>query len=339
MRNWLPFIFLLASCSKPVSENCAGSGLYTKASFPIGTAFNLSDAAEHPLLTQKFSTHFNAFTPENALKFSTISPWPGVYDFSEGDSLVALWQDRARIHGHTLIWHQQLPSWFAQYKGDYKELLQAHVRTVIRHYARNIRSWDVVNEALTEQGELRASPWLEQVGEDYIYLAFKAAQEADAKATLFYNEYNLALNPRKLDAALRLCENLRSRGIRLSGIGMQMHIGVSYPSREEIAFAVEKIWRAGFTVHFSELDISLNPLGNKKNFSEADFQAQAAKYREVVEVYQQIPRDHQFGITLWGIGDADSWIPNYFNRVDAPLLFDAHYNPKPAFCAFQNALK
>lgn len=344
MRKLLIFFIIFPwACSKTTSENCAETSLYTKAKYPIGTAFNFIDYQTNPALAKTVKTHFNSITPENALKFGTIRQLQRApYNFIEMDSILNIAQKQnARVHGHTLIWHQQLPAWFNTFNGNYKDLLNSHITTVMARFKKDIKSWDVVNEALTEQGELRASPWRDKVGDDYVYLAFEAAKSvvsSDAAITLFYNDYNLVLNPRKLDAAIKLCTELRERGIPNVGIGMQMHITSSFPAKADLARAVEKVWRAGFKIHFSEADVSLNILGNKNSLTAADYEAQANKYREIAEVYNQIPEQYQFGITFWGVGDADSWIPTFFNRTDAPLLFDENYAPKPAFCGFTNGL-
>jgi endo-1,4-beta-xylanase len=340
MRKLLVLLVLCSACGQEVTSDCAQTALKLKAGFPIGTAFNLAEYQFEPLLVGAFEKHFNSFTPENALKFSSVRPLlRNSYDFSEADALINIAQaNNARIHGHTLLWHQQMPFDFEQYEGDYHQLMQTHINTVVKRYTGIIKSWDVVNEGLNEQGDLRVTPWFEKLGDDYIFQAFSAAQDANPEADLFYNDYNLVLNPRKLDGAIRLCNSLREQGIKNVGIGLQMHIATDLPLQIEMAKAVEKIWRAGFKVHFSEVDVSVNILGSKNAFEASDYQRQAAKYREVVEVYEQIPSQYQFGITFWGIGDADSWIPSYFNRADAPMLFDENYQPKPAFCAFLEAL-
>ena len=341
MRQSLLLILLLfISCSKSISDECEEVPLKNLADFPIGTSFDYHDYTGSSQLIEKWEKHFNSFTPSNALKYANISPAPTIYDFREADSLVRIAQkNSARIHGHTLLWYQQNPQWLETYSQDYSELLRQHIITVVSRYKNSIKSWDVVNEGLTEDGLLRNSIWQRKVGNDYIYQAFKTAQDANPDAYLFYNDFNLAINPTKLDAALRLCETLRSRGIKNIGIGMQMHVATSFPTRRELAKSVEKIWKAGFKIHFSELDVSVNIFGTKTALDEQYWLDQQEKFYEIVSVYQQIPRKFRFGITLWGIGDADSWLPEYFNRIDAGLLFDHSYSLKPAYCGFKNALE
>lgn len=341
MRLFVLFssVLILWACSKERVKNCEEESLKDLATYPIGAAFDLDEY--NPALADKFRFHFNRLTPSNALKFRSLKPSrQGHYQWQKADSLVGIAKSyHARIHGHTLVWHRQNPSWLPDYKGDYKTLLQSHIDSVLSRYRNDIHSWDVVNEALNDDGSLRSSIWLRKLGADYIYLAFKAAADADPGSELFYNDYNLAFAPKKLDAALALCSGLRKRGIDVAGIGMQMHVGLGFPDIQELTTAVEKIWKAGFKVHFSELDVSVNIYGNKKVISNEDLDEQREKFYQVVSVYNQVPRQYQFGITTWGVGDADSWLPAFFDRIDAGLLFDEAYRPKPAYCGFKNALQ
>ena len=328
------------SCSKAANDTCEEVPLKDLAEYPIGAAFNLYEYQQSPSLREKWKLHYNRLTPESALKFGPLRPSPSTYSFWEADSLIALaYRNNAQVHGHTLIWHMQNPHWLENYSGDFETLLKEHISTVVSRYKNSIQSWDVLNEAITADGLLRNSIWKQKIGSDYIYLAFKAAQEANPNAELFYNDFNLSINPKKLNAVIDLCLSLKARGIHIAGIGMQMHSATSFPERRELAEAVEKIWRAGFKVHFSELDISVNIIGNKTQITNQDLQDQREKYFDIVSVFQQIPKEYQFGITHWGVGDPDSWLASYFNRIDAGLLFDEAYSPKPAYCGFKNALE
>lgn len=338
MRIFLNLLItiVLYGCVPAPHEDCGSRSLWGFADFPLGTAFDLRNEERNRELRTVFNTHFNSFTPENEFKFENIHPQPHQYNWFEADRIISFAQNK-RVHGHTLIWHEQLPDWIFSAE-NHEHIMKEHIKAVVRRYSDKIKSWDVVNEALEENGNLRNSIWKQKIGKDYIYKAFKAASEADPDAELFYNDFNLALNPRKLDAVIDICTSLRKRGIDVSGIGMQMHISVSAPYPMEIKEAIDKIWRAGFKVHFSELDVSVNPLGNKTVISEDDLTDQYHTYYEVVKTYRSIPKAYQFGITLWGVGDADSWLESYFNRVDAGVLFDHSYRPKPAFCGFKKAL-
>ena len=198
---------------------------------------------------------------------------------------------------------------------------------------------DVVNEALNEDGTFRISLWYEAMGRNYILMAFREMSKLDASVKLFYNDYNLALNPVKLDAALDLCDWLRSKGVRVDGIGMQMHINIDEPQEQDITAAFEKVTGRGYLLHISELDISLNPRNTVNNANNDRLRIQADRYARVFRLYNALPAKYRYGITTWGFSDAHSWIPAEYNRFDAPLLFDTRRLPKPAYCACINALQ
>ena len=115
------------------------------------------------------------------------------------------------IVGHCLVWHSQVPAWvFQDDKGaplDRDGLLKRmrdHISTVVGRYKGRINGWDVVNEALNEDGTLRQTPWLKIIGEDYLAKAFQFAHEADPQAELYYNDYSLEGNVAKRKGAVEI---------------------------------------------------------------------------------------------------------------------------------------
>lgn len=331
----LLIVFLsITSCKKTEQAACTLlSPLHEAATFPVGVAVNMDKLPFEENYRNLVISQFNSITPENVLKFNTIHPQQDYYEWQLMDSLVDFAKKHGkRIHGHTLIWHRSVPYWVQHYEGNWDEIIPAHTRQVISRYKNDIHSWDVVNEALNEDGTLRNSIWFEKISASYIEQAFKAAHETDKDALLFYNDYNLELNPRKLEAAINLCLQLKMKGIRVDGIGMQMHIADNYPSLQDIEQAARKITDAGFMVHFSEMDISMNPANDKTSFTSRDLQKQAERYCDIFGMYSKLNPEYRFGITLWGVSDADSWISSEYNRADIPLLFDYRYQPKPAYC-------
>ena len=240
-----------------------------------------------------------------------------------------------RIHGHTLIWHMQLPDWLINYNGyksEWELIFKTHIQTIINRYKGKIKSWDVVNEAFNEDGTLRNTIWKEHIGNNYIEKAFIYAREADPDAKLFYNDFNLESNTTKRENVIKYFNQLKIKGIDVDGIGLQMHVNLNDPATAQISEAFFDVTEFYYLLHLSELDISLNPL-NKSNLDKQDlFKKQAEYLAQIVQNYKQIPKEKQFGITFWGISDNDSWIPNYYKRTDYPLLFDSNYEPKPSYC-------
>ena len=311
--------------------------------------------------------HFNSVTPENILKWEKVHPEPDRYDFDPADRFVALAEQHDMfVVGHVLLWHQQTPPWvFTGADGKplgreaLLERLRTHIKTVVGRYKGRIHGWDVVNEALEEDGSLRKTPWLEIIGEDYIARAFEFAHEADPGAELYYNDFNLP-KAEKAAGALRIVKDLRARGLRVDGIGEQGHWLMDWPSLGEVDRMLTDFGAAGFRTHITELDVDVLPRDPGMYGANLD---QRAKYKAETNVYrdglppakQQELADRYAGlfrlfmkhsdtvarVTFWGITDRTSWL-NHFpvpGRVNHPLLWDRAGEPKPAFHAVVRVLQ
>lgn len=339
----LVLMTFFTGCKREETTKCNDHiGLYAFSSYPIGTAIDVIELGYDSLYKSIATKQFNSFTPENIFKAEYIHPEPLRFNWSEADSLVSFSQnDNKRIHGHTLIWHQQLPKWILDYQGstaDWEQLMKVHIQTIITHFKTKVMAWDVVNEAFNEDGTLRNNIWKQKIGVGYIEKAFLYAREADPNVLLFYNDYNLESNPTKRNSVLALLNNLRNRGIKVDGIGIQMHISTYYPEQTQIASSFQEIAADNYKVHVSELDISVNPLGKDIIPSETLFNEQADLLGNIVLNYNKIPEQYQYGITFWGISDKNSWIRSFYNKEDYPLLYDDNYQPKPCYCKLINTL-
>lgn len=341
----LSILFLIMACQKDTPSDC-DSGLMLRdiAPFPVGTT---SDDVYINWQDVVSGRHFNRITSENLLKMDRMMIRPDSNNFYP-----IAWITRnaanagfTEFHAHPVVWHRQVPSWLPDIPpNDLKEIMLRYSSGYKRQLSLSnqfvrLTGIDVVNEALNEDGSFRRSFWYEAMGRDYIRLAFQEFSDLNPEIKLFYNDYNLALNPKKLDAALDLCDWLRSTGVRVDGIGMQMHIDIHEPSQMDIAAAFEKISSRGYMVHVSELDVSINPRNTETTATPTLLSKQADVYAGIFRLYNQLPKKQQYGITVWGYSDADSWIPQEYARFDAPLLIDASGNKKPAYCACLNALK
>lgn len=337
-------LIVLLSCQKDQRTTC-DSNLFLRdvAPFSVGTT------DDNILVTwgdQTSGKHFNRISTENILKMENMMPRKDSFNFWR-----IAWMAReamnskfTELHAHPVIWHNQIPDWLPQLPPDeLKDLMLKYCNA----YRGNLEAYsqfvaitgiDVVNEALNEDGSLRRSFWYEAMGRDYIRLAFQEFSGMNPETKLFYNDYNLALNPKKLDAALDLCDWLRSTGVRVDGIGMQMHIDIHEPSQVDIAAAFQKIIDRGYMVHVSELDVSINPRNTETSATPALLSKQADVYAGIFRLYNQLPKKYRYGITVWGYSDAESWIQNEYQRFDAPLLINVAGMKKPAYCACLNTL-
>ncbi|WAJ71920.1 endo-1,4-beta-xylanase [Catenovulum adriaticum] len=306
--------------------------------------------------------HFSAITAENSMKWEEIHPKPGKYDFSVSDKLVKLAEDNNQfVIGHTLLWHQQTPNWVFEGENGQPasrqvllKRLKNHIDTIVGRYKGRIQGWDVVNEALNEDGSMRNSKWYQILGEDYIAKAFEFAHAADPGAELYYNDYNLWM-PKKRQGAIRIVKSLLDRNIPITAIGMQAHYSipslVKNPDMTEFEASIVAYKNLGIKVMLTELDITTlrfpgsenqgadisisyelqekyNPYPNglPQNVSDELNQMYVDIFKIVAKHKESFTR-----ISFWGVNDAQSW-RNYWpikGRSDYPLPFNRDYSPKP----------
>jgi endo-1,4-beta-xylanase len=321
----------------------------------IGVAINQrqSDAVDKAAV-DIITKQFNQISPENLLKFQSVHPAADRYVFDAQDRYVQFGVDRhMQVVGHNLVWHQQTPAWVFQgddgKPADRETLLarmRDHIHTVVGRYKGKIHGWDVVNEAIDEDGSLRKAPWHDGIGDDYVAKAFEFAHEADPDAELYYNDYNLE-KPAKRAGVIRLVKDLQARGLRIDGIGNQGHWRLDTPTIQEIEQTLADLHGTGLKVMYSELDINLlpnaargadpaiaNPYAN--GLPDEKQQELARRYAEIFDVLLKHP-GWVSRITFWGLSDADSWLNR--GRANYPLLWDRQRQPKPAFNAVVDVLK
>jgi endo-1,4-beta-xylanase len=332
------------------------------SSFLIGAALNPAQFTEHDRRGAALvKAQFNTVTPENVLKWERVHPRRGEFDFKPADQYVAFAQRNGMfVVGHTLVWHQQTPRWvFEDANGNRVSRdtllarLRDHIHTVVGRYRGRVKGWDVVNEAVDEDGTLRKTPWLAIIGEDYVAKAFEFAHEADPQAELYYNDYSVENAPKR-NGVVALIRKLQAQGIRVTAVGLQGHNKMDWPSVAQQDSTISAIAALGVKVMITELDIDVLPRVTPSQGADVSLnaapaaslnpyvaslpdsvqQALAKRYAELFAVYLK-HRDAITRVTFWGVADGDSWLNGWpvRGRTSYPLLFDRAGRPKPAFWA------
>ena len=326
--------------------------------FYIGAALNTRhiwerDTADVAIIKR----HFSAIVAENVMKPQPVQPREGEFNFSDADKFVEFGEKNGMwITGHCLLWHSQIGNWFfVDENGNtvtpevLKARMKTHIQTVAGRYKGRVKGWDVVNEAILENGSYRRSKFYEILGEEFIPLAFQYAHEADPNAELYYNDYNEWF-PGRMETVVRMIKLFKERGIRIDAIGMQGHIGMDGPTIEEYEAAILAYSNAGVKVMVTELDMSILPPPRRGVGADLsvniEYQKQFNPYTEGVPDDVMLAWTNRFmdffklfvkhqdkitRVTMWGVSDGGSW-KNGFpvrGRTDYPLLFDRSHQPKP----------
>ena len=330
--------------------------------FVIGAAINAAQiTGEDARGDAIIKAQFNSISPENCLKWESVHPQPDRYDFTIPDQYVAFGEkNHMFIVGHNLVWHNQVPAWvFRDDKGNLLDRdallarMREHIRTVVGRYKGRIQSWDVVNEALNEDGTMRQSLWEKIIGDDYIAKAFQYAHEADPQAQLTYNDYNLE-NEAKRKGAIALIARLKAEGVPITSVGLQGHDSLTWPTVDQMDAAISAFGNLGLKVAISELDIDVLPPATRQATADVTVSIQqnaalnpfvnglpdsvqqqlAKRYAELFGVFLK-HRDVVNRVTFWGVTDGDSWRNDWpvRGRTSYPLLFDRAGQPKAAFDA------
>lgn len=356
---------MLCSCGKnpipdPVIKDVIADRFTAGAALNVKQVNGIDTAGQEAVLR-----HFNSIVAENCMKCEKIHPSKDYYDWSDADDFVEFGlKNNMEIIGHCLIWHSQCAPWFlVDDDGRYvtadtlRHRMKEHIYNVVGRYKGKVKGWDVVNEAILDDGSFRQSGFYEILGEEFIPLAFRYAHEADPDAELYLNDYNMA-SEGKRKTYVDLISNLKGQGLRIDGIGMQSHIGLDYPDIDEYEKSLTAFAATGVNVMVTELDMTALPavtegadVGISQEYTEKINPYVDGLPDEIAMLWNSRMKDffslyfrHSDKIsrvTAWGVCDGDSWrngwpVPG---RTDYPLLLDRQHRVKPFLVELNHELK
>ncbi|PYH44106.1 putative endo-1,4-beta-xylanase [Aspergillus saccharolyticus JOP 1030-1] len=296
----------------------------------FGTATDNPELTDIPYVTQLNNTaDFGQITPGNSQKWDATEPSQGTFSFTEGDVIADLAEANGQyLRCHTLVWYNQLPSWVTSGTWTNATLIAAmqnHITTVVSHYKGRCLHWDVVNEALNDDGTYRTNIFYTTIGEAYIPLAFAAAAAADPSAKLFYNDYNLEYGSTKAASARAIVQLVQASGAKIDGVGFQGHFVVgTVPSQASLVSVLQSFTALGVEVAYTEADVRILLPTTATTLAQqsSDFQALVGSCVAV---------DGCVGFTIWDWTDKYSWVPSTFTGYGAALPWDEDLVKKPAY--------
>ena len=303
----------------------------------FGTAINHRAVVTDERYRWLAGREFSMLTPENAMKMGPLRPSREQFSWDQADAIVRFAERHAQqVHGHALVWHEQNPRWLTE--GDWTretllEVMREHITEVVGRYRGRVQVWDVVNEAVDEDGSLRDTLWLRVIGPDYIEHAFRWAHEADPAAVLLYNDYNAEDLGTKSDGVHELLADLVGRGVPVHGVGLQMHLTAGMtPTADDFRGNLRRLADLGLELHVTEADVRMRLPATADRLRQ-----QAEDYRRMLEIALEQPAFRSW--TIWGFTDLYSWVPRRFEGHGAALPWDEDYQPKPARAALVEALR
>ena len=327
--------------------------LASRIGLHIGTAVIPFDL-NHPDYAAIVAKQFSVVTPGNEMKWQVVEPTQGTYDWSGADRLVAFARAHGQlVRGHTLLWHNQLPDWLTSgvangtiSDSDLLALLHKHITDEVTHFKGKIWQWDVANEFFTDANPSGINPkdfWVSHLGPGVIADAFRWAHAADPHALLFYNDYNIAGEDgttAKSNAVYAWLKQMLAQGVPIDGVGDQGHLDTQYGfDPAQMTQDLQRYASLGLRVAITEADVRTfvnSPTTQVPTDHLATF-AQPYEFSQMLKSCLAVPQCISF--TVWGFGDADSWVPGFFTGEGYATLYDVNLKPKPAFFDLQGDLR
>jgi endo-1,4-beta-xylanase len=322
----------------------------------IGSAIMPYDL-DHPDYARLAGDQFSTVTPENEMKWQVVEPARGTYDWSGGDRLVAFARAHGQlVRGHTLVWHNQLPDWLTRgvasgsiSDAQLRALLHKHITDEVTHFKGRIWQWDVANEFFADASDPHPLPdgingddfWVRHLGEGILADAFRWAHAADPHALLFYNDYNIAGEDgsnAKSDAVYAFVKQLRAQHVPIDGIGEQGHLDTQYGFPTQLRQDLQRFADLHLKVAITEADVRTfvtDPTSQQPTHPLA-VSTQAHDYDRLLEACLAVRSCISF--TVWGFGDADSWVPGAFADEGYAGIYDVDLKPKPSYAVLQQDL-
>ena len=332
--------------------------LAAKQGLRIGTAVDMAKLGTDQAYTSTVDSQFSVVSPENVMKWDAVEPTRGVENWQPADQLVKSAQQNGQaVRGHTLVWHNQLPSWLTDGVADgsidnaqLKGILHQHITDEVSHFRGKIWQWDVVNEVFANSwdtplpdGLNSTDFWIQHLGTGVVADAFRWAHQADPKALLMYNDYNITGEDgsnAKFQAVYDFVKTLKAQGVPIDGIGEQGHLDTQYGFDANLFQSdLQAFGNLGLKVAITEADVRTfvdNATDQVPTSQLAQF-AQPFEFSEELKGCELVRQCISF--TAWGVYDGDSWIPGTFSGEGYGLLYDVNLKPKPAYSALQQDLE
>jgi endo-1,4-beta-xylanase len=325
----------------------------------IGNAINMDKLNVDAAYTSIVANQFSTVSPENVMKWDSIEPTQGQLNFAPGDALISFAEQHNQlVRGHTLLWHNQIPSWLTTgvsngtiSNDQLRDILKQHIFAEVGHFRGKIWQWDVANEVFANAWDPHPLAdgingddfWVSHLGEGIVADVFRWAHQADPNALLFYNDFNISGQDgtnAKSDAVYAWAKKMQAQGVPINGIGEQGHLDTQYGfSGTQFQADLARYASLGLKVAVTEADVRtfVETTDNLQTPTDSlALFAQPYEFDQMLKACLAVSKCISF--TIWDVDDADSWVPGTFTGEGYATLYDTNLQPKPAYTTLQQDL-
>ncbi len=129
-----------------------------------------------------------------------------------------------------------------------------------------------------------------------------------------------------------------AQGVPINGVGDQGHLDTQYGFPTQMTQDLRRFVSLGLKVAITEAGVRTfvdSPATQVPTDHLATF-AQPYEFSQMLKACLAVAQCISF--TVWGFGDADSWVPGFFTGEGYATLCDVNLQPKPAYYALQQDL-
>ena len=274
-----------------------------------------------------FLTNFNAAVTENALKWHDMEAQRGKLNYQTVDAILSWTQaHQIPLRGHNIFWGipDRVQDWLKELPDDpFREALKARALDIGQRYRGRFVEYDLNNEMI------HGNYYEQRLGKDITLQMAQWVRQADPKAVLFVNDYDI-LTGARLPDYLRHIRSLLDQGVPIGGIGVQGHLHGDTFDPKALREALEQLSQFHLPIRVTEFNFP----GQRSRFyhdrnlrmTEAEEKAKADALVDYYRICFACPAVE--GILMWGFWEGANWIP-------VSSLYRRDWMPLPAAQAYQ----
>jgi endo-1,4-beta-xylanase len=287
-----------------------------------------SDSPEAVRYKAVFLTNFNAAVTENALKWHDMEREQGQVNYRVVDSMLA-WTDQNGIplRGHNIYWGipNRVQPWLKSMDDEtLRSTLKARALDIGKKYQGRFAEYDLNNEMI------HGNYYADRLGQGITKEMVSWVREADPKAVLYLNDYDILTGKRLADYMTHI-RGFLAQGVPFQGIGVQGHLHGDSFDPSVLQDSLDRLAEFKLPIRVTEFNFpgqrSKYYENRNARLSEEEEQAKAKAIADYYRICFAHPAVE--GILMWGFWEGANWIP-------VSSLYRRDWTPTPAAEAYRD---